>query len=213
MTYIINNINDINTINELISHDKNIKISIYGYNKKFLDVADYIYEIDYIESKNVKNLIHFKNLKSINILYGPISEHIDIISNLNLNNLGLESSDINNNDIIKLNNINVLRLQACNYITDLSPLEDVETLIVDQCINIEKFPSFKNIKKLGISNNEYITDLSSLAHLEKLVIKYCYNITNESSVKDIPFLEITYCEWCIDNVCSKCIENSSILSL
>jgi hypothetical protein len=136
----------------------------------------------------------------------PAFEELSQLRNLEVLNMSMNL--ISNIDMLKdLGNIRQLNLSYCNFIKDLTPLNElvlIETLELRKNMidNVEALDKMVNLKTLDLSNNRIkdITTLEALSNLELLYLgnsmtfsdKFvCYNqITDIKALSTLPKLRV-----------------------
>jgi hypothetical protein len=190
----------------LINEDwANFMITSQAFNKiykytRFILLND-TYSILYYKSEKFRNLVNSKifnpNIQlGLNLNYLVLDDnesntHISTNDNLEFYKLSLKYSNIN--DVSNLQNIQILDLTGCRYITDISPLKNIKEINLSYCENINDISNLKTATKIKLSNNNNITDISPLKNAKFVYIAYCNNITNIESLKNVDLLYLSVC--------------------
>jgi len=134
--------------------------------------------------------INIKGTKTHTLLFENI-KHINFINIGNVKNVKIyECENIENIHI--LGNLHSLELSRCN-ITDVSVLDNIKTLRINNCNNITDVSNLGKIHNLTITCCNGITDVSSLGNVYKLDLSYCYNITDVSALGNVHTLSLRGC--------------------
>ena len=154
----IQNFTDIKNMLDTTKKYNSIKDNIYLWklNKE--------YSIKYLDNINqFRTLIHnHKNIHKLSFS-GEYDVNFSLNYYINFNELNDEQCNI-------LENVRVLDLSFCNYITDVS--------------------MFKNVHTLNLSFCNYITDISMLKSAHTLNLSHCYDITDVSDYDMNMMIEI-----------------------
>ena len=96
-------------------------------------------------------------------------------------------------DVTVLNNLHTLILSGCIKIRDISPLNNIYKLILIECSGITDVSSLKDTCELNLMNCRGVTNVDSLKKVRKLNISWCPNITDVSCLDQVEELDISGC--------------------
>ncbi len=142
------------------------------HGRKFLRVIKININVKAFNDQSLKEVRHFKSLKSLSITNSQITDLTPLEGLTQLNWLFLDESNVSNLETLsKLENLQYIKI-SISKITDISPLNNLrslKTLVLDGN-KIESLPSLqelKNLKRLSLDGNQ-ITDIKPLAALSNL---------------------------------------------
>lgn len=123
--------------------------------------------LDISYNNNIYDISALKNVYSLNI-----SNCLNIQLNTTMNNniIIAENTNLVDDDIKYLKNINTLNLSKNNYISDLSPLIKTKKLDIRQCRNIRVLPYNTLLDYINVSSENYHCNLNNLG-INNLKIK------------------------------------------
>jgi len=176
------NLNDINIpkkTNKLILNNFNNKYNIKKeYLDKFFEDLPNLKELEIINNKNIEILTYFNLNKLLKL--SLIDYNIDF--NEFFNNL-LEKD-------IKINNLRELKICGNKKLRDISfinRLDNLETLIIKNCENIEVPENYSNIKNFIVHTSKYSTDKSTLKFIGEDLQNTIINEKKAISKKKLKF--------------------------
>ena len=166
----ITNVSNLGNVSYLdLSHcDKITDISQLG-NHKYLN----------LKGTNICNITNLSNVETLDISYNyniydisslknvynlDISFCLEIELNTTMNNtiFTAENTNLVDEDILYLKNVETLNLRKNNYISDLSPLVKTKNLDIRQCRNIRILPKKNILEYINVSRENYYSNLISL---------------------------------------------------
>jgi internalin A len=165
---------------------------LYQYNNSDeyikVDSIDELYNVkdkdnvNYIKIFNTKicklNLINFKNIDDLFIMFNKNLTEIDSLSHLH-NLVYLQVSDNALKSLPSLSGLKKIRLLLCNNnkLTSLPPLNDLNTLRVIEC------------------KNNLLTEIPNIYNLTELKILRILKNKNLTLPKLNPLVELNYCDY------------------
>ena len=140
-----------------------------------------------LKGTNICNISNLSNVKTLNISYNyniyDISSLKDVYNldvsfclNVELNTImnntifTAEHTNLVDDDILYLKNVNTLNLRKNNYISDLSPLIKTKKLDIRSCKNIRVLPQKNILDYIDVSRDNYYANLINL-NINNLNIK------------------------------------------
>lgn len=115
--------------------------------------------LDISYNYNIYNISSLKNVKKLDISY---CFNVELTTIMNNDIFIAEDTNLVDDDILYLKNINELRLRKNNYISDLSPLIKTKHLDIRQCSNIRILPQKNILESIDVSASNYNYNLVSL---------------------------------------------------
>ena len=140
----------------------------------------------------VVDVSNLNNLNSLNL--SGCKKIIDFTPLTNIQNLNLSDTNVRFTD--NFENINTLILNRCINISDVSKLGSVKKLSLEHCHNLSDVSALGNVEELSLLNCHGLYDVSSLINNHILILKRCHNVsdfTNISKSKVLHTLDISYC--------------------
>ena len=165
-------------------------------NKKWIKTIIYVSYYDNITNKKIVNY-NIKNNQSLNDInnFFNISkeisklkyDYLDFIFNINYSLKYLCNKNFNE-EIKKKIDITkklCLKFENNNYIEDVSPLCNVNTIKFKCCNNIKDVSPLCNVTNLTFNNCKSINDVGSLVNVKYLDLWCCNNITGISNLGNV----------------------------
>jgi hypothetical protein len=190
-----------------LSHGKIYNVKEYFSSNKN---SDYILELDYrdsfkyyfnlvyrkfIDSKNVKISLYLKNFsKKQYIGYCGLSADCCISPEIDYLKYREDRLDkkyeyyFKHKNFISKNifdNVHILNLSYCNYITDVSMLGSIYTLDISNCKNIVDVSNLGSVHTLNIASCDNIKNISMLTGVQILNLGHMYKIKDIGHLKNL----------------------------
>jgi len=182
--------------------------SYYYSNIVDLSVLGNVYSLNLSGCKitnmyNSVDLSMLENVHSLNLSYCHLLEFIKINK---IHTLNLAMNYITNVSVFK--DVCVLNLKKCVNIRDVSPLRNVRYICLSGC-RISDLSGLENADTLDLTYCDNITNVSPLSRVRVLDLSYCENIIHIDTLVNVSVLQLSYS--CSSLDCSTIVELKKIV--
>ena len=154
---------------------------------------------------NRVDLSVLENVHSLNLSSCHFSEIIKINK---IDTLNLAMSNISNVCVLK--DVYMLNLKNCVNIRDVSPLRNVRYICLSGC-RISDLSGLENADTLDLTYCDNITNVSPLSRVRVLDLSYCENIIHIDTLVNVSVLQLSYS--CSSLDCSTIVELKKMYQL
>jgi hypothetical protein len=168
------------------------KLSLANTTIKYVYGLKHVKDINLTGCVSLNDVSPLKNAYKVNLTSCFYIENISTLGNVH--DLNLTDTNVTDQDLVGLSNVDTLTLQYCGGITDVSALRNVRKLDLRGCDNLIKLDGLENVKILDISECDEITSLEPLKSVEELYMILCTRINDLSPVKNVKILYVDGCE-------------------
>ena len=168
------------------------KLSLANTTIKYVYGLKHVKDINLTGCVSLNDVSPLKNAYKVNLTSCFYIENVSALGNVH--DLNLMDTNVTDQDLVGLSNVDTLTLDYCQGITDVSALRNVRELRLNGCENLIKLDGLENVKILEITSCNEITSLEPLKSVEELYMAGCARINDLSPVKNVKILYIDGCE-------------------
>ena len=155
---------------------------------------DNVINLDIDDCIGIDEIPILNNLKTLYLRYGSFN-NLSNLEHMNIDCLELYNIICNNycNNFKFIDNIPIIHLYRID-IKDVSYLQNLYYLSLDECNSIINISGLKTLKILRIYSCMKLKKIENLENLESLEIFQCYEIKSINNLKKLKYLEIGECQ-------------------